>query len=68
MNFWKDEWEFTTEDMYNGSPSVLYDAYLVHLSHTVAAKLSQIAGRSMRINLCQGKPFKKIQVNVTTVH
>ena len=68
MNFWKDEWEFTTEDMYNGSPSVLYDAYLVHLGHTVAAKLSQIAGRSMRINLRQGKPFKKIQVNVTTVH
>ena len=64
----KDEWELTTSDMYNPSPQVLYDAYTHNLSHTVAAKLSQIAGRNMRVNLSQGKPFKKIQINVTTVH
>ena len=60
MNETKDEWELTTADMYNPSPQVLYDAYLVNLSNTVAAKLSQIAGRNMRVNLRQGKPFKKI--------
>ena len=64
----KEEFELTTEDMYNPSPSVLYDAYLVNLSHTVAARLTQIAGRNMRVNLRQEKPFKKIQINVTTVH
>ena len=58
----------TTADMYNPNPSVLYDAYLINLSHTVAARLSQIAGKNMRVNLRQGKPFKKIQINVTTVH
>ena len=68
MNETKDEFEMTTADMYNPSPSVLYDAYLINLSHTVAARLSQIAGRNMRVNLRQGKPFKKIQINVTTVH
>ena len=68
MNETKDEWELTTADMYNPSPQVLYDAYLVNLSNTVAAKLSQIAGRNMRVNLRQGKPFKKIQINVSTVH
>ena len=47
----KDEWEMTTADMYNPSPSVLYDAYLVNLTHTVAARLSQIAGRNVRVNL-----------------
>ena len=68
MDECREEWEFTTADMYNPSPSVLYDAYLIHLSHTVASKLSQIAGKNMRVNLRQGKPFKKIQINVTTVH
>ena len=58
----------TTADMYNPSPSVLYDAYLINLSHTVAARLTQITGKNMRVNLRQGKPFKKIQINVTTVH
>ena len=64
----KDEWEMTTADMYNPSPSVLYDAYLINLSHTIAARLSQIAGKNVRVNLRQGKPFKKIQINVTTIH
>lgn len=56
----KEEWDMSTADMYNPSPSVLYDAYLINLSHTVAARLSQIAGKNMRVNLRQGKPFKKI--------
>ena len=64
----KDEWDLTTADLYNPSPSVLYDCYLVNASHTIAAQLSKIAGRKMRVNLTQGKHFKKIQINVTTVH
>lgn len=36
----KDEWELRTKDLYNPSPQVLYDAYVINLSHTVAAKLS----------------------------
>lgn len=56
----KDEWELTTACLYNPSPMVLYDAYLVNLSHTIAAKLSQIYGRNVRVNLRQGNPFKKI--------
>ena len=36
----KDEWDLTTASLYNPSPIVLYDAYLVNLSHTIAAKLS----------------------------
>ncbi len=40
MHECKEEFELTTEDMYNPSPSVFYDAYLVNLSHTVGARLS----------------------------
>ena len=36
----KDEWELTTSDLYNPSPSVIYDAYTFNLSHTIAAKIS----------------------------
>ena len=64
----KEKWQFETEDLYNDSPMVLYDAYLISLSNTVAARLSKICGRNVRVNLRQGKPFKKIQITVTTVH
>lgn len=47
---------------------MLYDAYLGNLGNTIGARLSEIAGRNMRVNLSQGKNFKKIQINVTTVH
>jgi len=47
----KDMWELRTADLYNPSPCVLYDAYLVNLSHTLAARLSLICGKQVRVNL-----------------
>ena len=40
MAEFKDEWDLSIASMYNSSPSVIYDAYLVNLSHTVAAHLA----------------------------
>ena len=64
----KDEWDLSVASLYNSAPAVAYDAYLVHLSHTVGAHLAQYAGRHVRVNLRQGKHAKKMQINVTTVH
>ena len=64
----KDEWGLSVASLYNPAPTVAYDAYLVHLGHTVAAHLTQYAGRPVRVNLRQGKNVKKVQINVTTVH
>ena len=56
----KDEWDFTTKSLYNPSASVLYDAYLVNLSHTVAMNLIHMTGRKVRVDLTQRKPAKKM--------
>lgn len=64
----KNDWNYTLASLYNPQPNVNYNAYLVNLSHTVAAHLAQYAGRNVRVNLRQGKNIKKMQINVTTHH
>ena len=64
----KDEWDFSIASMYNPSPRIDYNAYLVNLAHTLSAHLAQYAGRNVRVNLRQGKNVRKMRINVTTVH
>ena len=47
----KELWQLETEDLYNNSPMVLYDAYLISLSHTIAARLSKMCGKNIKVNL-----------------
>lgn len=69
MGSFKNEWDLKTKELYNEQCLVSYTAYLHNLSRTVAAQLSQIMGRKLRVNLSQGRRgFKKMQINVTSVH
>lgn len=55
MGDFKDKWDLKTKELYNEQMYVSYTAYLPNLSHTIAALLSQIVGRKLRVNLTQGK-------------
>jgi peroxiredoxin family protein len=69
MRSLKDEWALKNKELYNEQGSVIFNAYLQNLSHTVSVVLAAAAGRKVRVDLTQGRnKFKKMKLNVTSMH